>query len=309
MKSISSDGEPAFDVAIVGGGPAGLSAAYWLGRYRRRVRLVDAGEPRNRPAWAVYGYPGLPDLTPAELRRRLADQAIATGAGLVRGKVVRIAGEKDAFMIDVEAQRSFAARRVLLAYGHRDRLPDLVGLREAYGTTVHHCPDCDGPSAHGERVAVLGQGTAAAKLALSLRIWTDRITVFCDGNDPALPPRTRALLERNGIGLEAARIDHIDQNGGHVAAIVRADGEKIPVDRIFFSPHTRPADTLAERLGCETDGAGDLKTDLGQRTSVPGVYAAGDVAGHPYLASIAAAEGIRAALAIHRSLLPMDWDL
>ncbi|HEX9106357.1 MAG TPA: FAD-dependent oxidoreductase, partial [Longimicrobiales bacterium] len=124
-----------YDVVVVGGGPAGLSAALWLARFRRRVHVVDGGHPRNRATWAVHGYPGLPDLPPDELRRRLRDQAIGAGAEVRGGRILAIGGTRDDFSLDVDDGSALRARRVLLAFGLRDELPPLPGLEEAYGTS------------------------------------------------------------------------------------------------------------------------------------------------------------------------------
>src|SRR5688572_32987859 len=132
------------DAVIVGGGPGGRTAAMWLGRYRRRVILYDAGEPRNEPAWAVHGYPGIVDPPPLELRRRLQQQALGEGVEMREGLVTRITGSKDEFTVHSETGDDIRARRIILAYGLRDYLPDIDGLDELYGTSVFHCPDCDG---------------------------------------------------------------------------------------------------------------------------------------------------------------------
>lgn len=296
-------------MAIVGGGPAGLAAAYWLARYRRRVRVLDSGEARNEPTWAVHGYPGLPDLPPSELRRRLRVQAEAAGAEVESARVVRIEGRKDAFDVHTSTAQALRARRVLLAYGVRDLLPDIPGLEEALGTSVFHCPDCDGPTMAGLRVGVIGWTRQAAALALFLHTWAGRLVLMPHGHPLEVDARTRATLERYHVAVQPERISRVTPAGGRALSLHLASGEVIVVDGVFFHIGTEPASDLGERLGCETNGQGYLRTDRGLETTVPGVFAAGDIAGHPHLAISAAAQGVLAALAIHRSLLPSEWAL
>ncbi len=292
-----------YDVVVVGGGPAGLSAALWLARYRRRVRVVDAGGPRNDPAWAVHGYPGLPDLSPTELRRRLREQAQGAGAQVSPGRVEAAQGAKDAFALQLESGDSLAARRLLLAYGLRDIVPEVAGLVEAYGSSVFHCPDCDGPSMVGASVGVLGADREAAALALFLLTWAERLTLLTDGAAPALEPAERARLESNGVAVRTERVVRLVSREGRLRHAELDGGTRIPLEGVFFHLGSRPGCALGETLGCRAHAGGHLAVDRSQETSVAGVYAAGDLAGPPYLAVQAAAEGVRAALSLHRSLI------
>ena len=298
-----------FDAVVVGGGIAGLSAAFWLARYRRRVRVYDAGGGRNRMSVAIHGYPGVEDPTPQEMRRRIRTQAAGAGAELRQGRVADVKGSRDAFRVIVESGDIVRARRIVLAYGLSDIIPDIPGIAEAYGVTVHHCPDCDGPSAHEEPVGVIGWSRAAAELALFLLTWASRVVLLRHGHDDRLAREDRETLLRRGVATHDARITRIDQVDGRVRAVYLADGECLALRRLFVHIGSPPASDLARRLGCETGPDGRIVVDEGQETTVPGVYAAGDIAGHPHLAIAAAAEGVRAALSLHRSLLPADLEL
>lgn len=296
------------DVLIVGGGPAGLSAAMWLARYRRRVLVVDAGTSRNERAVAVHGYPGVPDIAPAELHAVLLKQAEDAGATVVRDVVTSIHGRKDAFHAETAGSGTIGARRILLATGHHDVLPEVPGLDEAYGITVHHCPDCDGPSSAGQRVGVLGHDLHAAALALFLLTWTPHVILLTNGREPRLDAETLRILDARGVHVRTDAIERLDQTGGFVRRAVFRTGAALPLERVFFfsSPPSPPA--LGIELGCEAVD-GRFLTDEGQQTTVAGVYAAGDITGHPHLSISAAAEGVAAALAIHRSLLPEEFKL
>ncbi|HSJ14259.1 MAG TPA: NAD(P)/FAD-dependent oxidoreductase [Longimicrobiales bacterium] len=294
------------DVAVVGGGPAGLACALWLGRFRRDVVVYDTAEPRNEPAWAVHGYPGLLDPNPTELRTRLRRQARTAGATFELDEVTAVRGEKDGFQVETHGGASAVVSRVVLAFGLRDYLPAIPGMAEHYGTAVFHCPDCDGPEAADRTVGVIGWDRAAANLALYLLHWTSRITLLTHGRDPELDRSRLATLERHGIAVRTEVIERLDSGAGTLRGVAFAAGAALPFERLFFHVGSEPRCGIAGDLGCRTDEDGFVDVDRGQQTSSPGVYAIGDITGHPHLAVIAASEGVRAALSIHRSLLPDD---
>jgi thioredoxin reductase len=298
-----------YEVVIVGGGPAGLSAALWLARYRRRVLLVDEGVPRNQSTWAVHGYPGLADLPPAEVRRRMLQQTLAAGAEHREASVTGVAGRKDDFLLELSAGAAVRSRRVLLAYGQRDVLPEIEGVADLFGSSVFHCPDCDGPSLAGARVAVLGHDHAAASLALYLLTWTPHMVLLTNGQAPELPAAALATLAARDVEIRSERVLRLVPRGRFLHRIDVEGGEAVSVEGLFFHLGTLPGSDLSARLGCQHDAGGHITVDRTQESSVPGVYAAGDVTGQPYLVISAAAEGVRAALALHRSLLPPEFAL
>lgn len=301
---MTPDDTEQFDAAIVGGGPAGLSAALWLGRYLRSVVVYDAGGARNEPAWAVHGYPGVQDPLPSELRRRLYQQAQGEGAEIRTGEVTRIEGGRDRFTLHPVEGSAVRARRVVLAYGLRDYLPEIEGVEPLYGTSVFHCADCDGPSVKGQRIGVLGWNRHGANQALYLRHFSEDVTLLTGGEPTDLGRDARDALARSGITIRDTRIERVSGHGGNLTQAEFDDGDTLRLDALFFHLGSEPRCELAEQLGCELDDDGYIVVDRGQETSCAGVHAAGDITGHPHLASIAAAEGVRAALTIHRSLLP-----
>jgi thioredoxin reductase len=297
-----------YDVVVVGGGPAGLSGALWLARYRRRVRVFDAGDPRNAATWGVHGYPGLQDPPPQELRRTLQAQAVDAGAEHEAACVQAVEGEEDRFTVTLEDGRAFGARRVLLCTGLRDVIPEIPGLQRFYGGSIWHCPDCDGPSVPGKRVGVIGWGRGVAAFCMSMLTWTDRLTVLTHGRPDELGEDARAALERWGIPVRTGAIERLegDEPAQQVERVVFEGGETLEVDAMFFHVAAGPGAPLAVRLGCRADEEGILEVDDDFRTTVPGVYAAGDVTPGARLAIRAAYEGVRAAIGIHRSLIPQD---
>jgi thioredoxin reductase len=297
------------DTLIIGGGPSGLSAALWLGRYQRSVVIYDGGEPRNKPAWAVHGYPGLSDPSPLELRRRLLEQALGVGAERRSGNIVSVEGKKGGFTAKSEDGDVVTAKRVVLAYGLRDYIPSIEGLAELYGTSVFHCADCDGPSVAGSRIGVLGWNRHGARLALYLSHWSDSVTMLSNACPLELTPEIHAALEGEGIEIVEPALARVEGHGGNLIQVEFGDAEPLRLDALFFHLGSEPRCDLGDQLGCELDEDGYIRVDRGNETSCPGVHAAGDITGPPHLASIAAAEGVRCALAIHRSLLPDNFHL
>lgn len=300
---------PDFDALVVGGGMAGLSAGLWLARYRRRVRILDSGKPRNAQTWAVHGYPGLTDPAPHELRRVLIEQARSAGAEWQGADVERIDGQKNDFTLVLGAGESLTARRVILAYGRQDILPDIPGLEKLYGTSVFHCPDCDGPSVIDCRIGVIGATRGAAALALYLLTWAKSVTILTNRRTLDVKDDVHAVLSKYGVSVNESAISLLCEKDGRLVAVEFEDGDALPMDNVFFHIGSHPSSDLADQLGCRRDNDDNLEVDNAHQTSVPGVFAAGDLIGPPYLAISAAAKGVKTALAVHKSLLPPDLEI
>ena len=294
---------------VVGGGMAGLTTGLWLARYRRKVRILDSGRPRNEATWAVHGYPGITDPPPHELRRVLIEQAKAAGAEWEGCAVVSIKGEKDNFSVMLEDGRCYNARRVILAYGRRDVLPEIAGLENLYGISVFHCPDCDGPSMLDMRVGVYGSDRSAALLALYLLTWASRVTMLTDGLELTVTDEAKGILQKYDVAIEPKKIARLCDDGGRLSAVEFKDGDALPLDGVFFHLGSHPSTDIADELGCERDVDGNLVVGRSHETSVPGIYAAGDLIGGPYLAVGAAAKGATTAISVHKSLLPAELEL
>jgi thioredoxin reductase len=298
-----------YDVIVIGGGPAGLSGALWLARYRRKVRVFDAEDPRNATTWAVHGYPGLDDISPQDLRKRLKLQAVDAGAEYEPGVVVTVEGEKDDFRVTMEDGRIFGARRILIATGLKDIIPEIPGLDQFYGTSIWHCPDCDGPSVVDRKIGVIGWGRQIAAYCMYFLTWTEKMTVLTHGHPPDLTPEASAALERWSIPVREDVIDRLEGEGGRVQRVVFHDGRTEEYDAMFFHIASGPGSSFAADIGCAADEDGILEIDMEYQTTVPGVYAAGDIVPGSRLAIRAASEGVRAAVGIHKSLIPDDRRL
>jgi thioredoxin reductase len=294
-----------YDVAIVGGGPAGLTAAIWLGRYLRRVILIDAGDPRNWETRGIHGYLGLEGITPPELRGRGREDARRFGGILVDATVSRVDRlDDDMFRVTLESGGTLTAARVLLAIGVRDVWPDIPGLDRCYGATAHVCPDCDGYEARNCKTVVIGTARKAAGLALALTTWTREIVICTNGNAADMSEDVLAKLDALNIPIIEAPVDRIRSSGGEARALELRGGMCLDCDQIFFAIGQEPSDDLGAQLGCSRDEIGRIVTDTHFHTSVRNVYAAGDIIHGPQMAIAAAGIGAVAATAIHHSLLP-----
>ncbi|HEY6220317.1 MAG TPA: NAD(P)/FAD-dependent oxidoreductase [Gemmatimonadaceae bacterium] len=299
-----------YDVAIVGGGPAGLSAAVWSARYLHRTVAIDSGDPRNWETRGVNGYLGLPKITPAELRGRGRDECRKYGVTLLDTTVVAIdMNADDEFIVSMTAGDKLVARRLLLAYGLRDVWPDIPGLNHVYGANAHVCPDCDGYEARGKKVVVIGAGRRAVGMALNLTTWTDRIIICTNGKPPELTDEYCAKLDALNIPVLEEPVRRVCYVGSSISCLELENGMQLDADKIFFSLAQYPSDDLGAQLGCERDDGGHIVVDEHLRTSVPNVYAAGDLIPGAQLAIAAAADGAIAALAMHKSLVPEERAL
>jgi thioredoxin reductase len=282
------------DVIIIGGSFAGLSAAMQLGRARRDVLIIDAGENRNRFAHAAHGLLGHDGKSPAEiLAAARAELGRYPTVQFRPGRATSASQTPDGFTVGLDSGETASARRLILAIGVTDTLPAIPGIRERWGTSVFHCPYCHGFEVAGRQLGVIATSEMSAHQAQLLTDWSDSITLFTNGHtieidDPRvrLESRTVAAVEDDGVRL--------------------ADGSLIPVEGIFLGPSTAPTGDIAHQLGCEVQ-----ETPLGHmlvvnqlmETSVPHVYAAGDVTKMASNLAGAIADGAMAGVAAHRSLV------
>jgi thioredoxin reductase len=290
-----------YDVVIIGGGPAGLSAALILGRCRRRVLVCDDGHPRNARAQAVHGYLTRDGLPPLELLRIAREQLQPYGIELMSGAATDIGQSAEGFEVIIGAGDRVTSRAVLIATGVRDHLPDIPGLDECFGISVHHCPYCDGWEMRDRRIAALGERTSPAGLALSLRTWSDHV-VACTNGRGRIGRTHRRQLEAHGIDVREARIARLDHRNGQLRQIVFVDGSAMDCDAIFFTAAQSQQCELARRVGCEFTRAGTVKTDHLGKTCVEGIYVVGDASRDVQFAIVAAAEGAKAGVAINHAL-------
>ncbi|MGE5730646.1 MAG: NAD(P)/FAD-dependent oxidoreductase, partial [Gemmatimonas sp.] len=272
-------GDTRFDIGIVGGGPAGLSAAIWCARYLHSVLLIDSGDPRNWETRGINGFLGLDGVRPAELRERGREACRSLGVELVNAIVLRVEQTPDdRFAISLEGGGRNVVRRLLLAIGVRDLWPDIPGLDHVYGANAHVCPDCDGYDARGKKVVVIGHGRRAVGMALNLTTWTNDIIICTNGRPPDLDDAEYcAKLDALNIPVLTQPIVRVCCEGSRIHCLMLADGMQLDTDKVFFTIAQYPADDLGVQLGCDRDDEGHIIVDEHCQTSVVNVYAAGDI--------------------------------
>lgn len=299
-----TDESEIYDCVIVGAGPAGLTAAVFLGRFRRSVLVVSAGQGRNYAARGIHGFLGYHEIAPGELLERGRTEALAVGAELLEARVSRIERTGEYFELATDAG-TVRGRRILLAYGVRDILPDIPRFDEFYGRSIHHCPDCDGWEERDRKIGVIGKGKKVAGLALELLQWTPQVTIFTDGEDKEMNSDQVSKLHVRGIEVIEDPIEELIGDEGRLQQVRLRSGRCVPIESVFFTLGMERAATLAEDLGCEIEeGKICLRTDMQCRTTVEGVWAAGDLVEGSHLVVKSAADGAIAAIAINKSLLP-----
>jgi thioredoxin reductase len=293
-----------YDAIIIGGGPAGLTCAIFLGRYQRRVLVVDNGKPRNYASRAIHGFLGHHDIAPGELLKKGRREAIDAGVEICECTADDVQRVGDVFEVTTSSG-VMRSRRVVLAYGVRDELPDVPGVEDYYGGSIFHCPDCDGYEVRDKMVGVIGWGPKVVGLVLKLTQWTDKLTVLTHGHERDFGEELMSKLLASGIGVKDEKIVRFEGKDAMVRAAMLEGGEEVAVDALFFTIGVHRSCELAERIGCtQLEGTPCLVVDDYKQTSVEGVYAIGDLVPGSQLAITSAADGAIAAIAINRSLLP-----
>jgi thioredoxin reductase len=295
-----------YDCIIVGGGTAGLSAALMLGRCRRRVLVCDAGEPRNARSHGLHGYLTRDGTAPLEfLRLARTEVAEFPTVEFLTGEVIDARRTSDGFTVMLSDRTELAGRKLLLATGVVDDLPDIDGLGPLYGTSVHHCPYCDGWEWRDEPIAIYGRGEEASGLALGLTVWSDDL-VLCTDGPSGLTSKEREQLDRYGIEVREDEVVRLEGQRGWLSRIIFASSEPLPRRALFLASGQHQRSDLALRLGCSFNEKGAVDTGFCEATNVPGLYVAGDASKEAQFVVVAAAEGSEAGMSINKSLLKDD---
>jgi thioredoxin reductase len=292
----------AHDVVVVGGGAAGLSAALVLGRARRRVAVVDAGAPRNAPAAHMQGFLSRDGMPPADLLAAGRAEVAGYGVELVADQVV---GIDPGFVVRLAGGQALRARRILVATGVRDELPEIPGVRQRWGRDLLHCPYCHGWEVRDQPLGVLGTLPGSVQHALLVRQWSADVVFFA--HTYPLTSAERAQLEARGIRIVSGDVARLVVEADRLTGVELVGGRVVPRAAVFVRPGNVPhADGLLAGLGCAVDEAGFATVDPTGRTSAPGVWAAGNVVDPRAQVITSAGAGSAAAIAINADLVQED---
>lgn len=293
------------DAIIIGGSFAGLSAATYIARGRRSVCVIDTGLPRNRFAAHSHGLLTQDGSAPAAMLATARAQVAAyPTVTFINAKAASAAREGDGFRITLDSGESVEGRKLVLAFGISDELPDIPGLTERWGQSVIHCPYCHGYEFSGQRLGVLSVSPMSVHQAMLIAEWGP--TTFYLNGSPSPDDEALAQLRARGVAIEPGAVKAVHGEGASLSAIELADGRLSAVDALYLGPRTRLNSGIAEQLGCEMeDGPSGpfIRTDAMKLTSVPDVYAAGDITRAMHNVTFASADGVMAGTALHRSLV------
>ena len=294
-----------YDVVVIGGGAAGLSAALVLGRARRRVAVIDAGSPRNAPAAHMHGFLSRDGMPPSELLAAGRTEVAGYGVELLHDHVL---GIELGFTVRRAGGPDLTARRILVATGVGDQLPDIPGVRERWGRDLLHCPYCHGWEVRDQPLGVLGTLPGSVQHALLVRQWSDDVTFFAHTYDLTVDEERR--LQARGVRVERSTVTRLIVENDQLRGVELNDGRVVPRTAVFVRPGNTPHDDgLLSGLGCERNDAGFVIVDATGRTSVPGVWAAGNVVDPRAQVITAAGAGSAAAIAMNADLVHEDVEL
>lgn len=292
------------DVVIIGGAFAGLAAATYLARARRRVCVIDAGQPRNRFADASHGFLGSDGSDPLSILAKAREQLVAyPGVTLVAGEAVEARAVGDGFVVSLSNGEEMAARKAILAFGLRDSLEPVPGLQERWGKSVLHCPYCHGFEFSDRPLGVLARAPMSVHQACLVAEWGPT-TLFLNGME--LEPESAESLARHGVTVEPRKIKRLVGEGCALSAVEFEDGGERPVVALYVAPQSSLSSPIAAQLGAAIDDGPVgpmIRADADRMTNVPGLYAAGDIARAPHSVSWAVADGVTAGTSAHRALV------
>ncbi|KAA0022233.1 NAD(P)/FAD-dependent oxidoreductase [Antrihabitans cavernicola] len=302
-----------YDVAVIGGGAAGLNGALMLARARRSVVVIDAGEPRNAPADGVHGFITRDGIKPAELVRIGQDEVRGYGGTIVSGSVHTVRRDADRFVVVLDDGVTFGARRLLVTTGLVDELPDVTGLAERFGRDVLHCPYCHGWEVRDQAIGILATGPFGVHQALMFRQWSPTITLLL--NDAYQPSAEEAeQFAARGIAVVEGKVAALEIDDDALAAALLDDGTRLEITALAVMPRVAVRAAFLTELGLVPTphemGIGDyIVTDATGSTVVPGVWAAGNVADPMLQVGAAAAAGARAGAVVNADLMNEDTQL
>lgn len=297
-----------YDVLVVGGGPAGLTAALTLGRGNRTVLLCDSGHPRNAPAGHMHNFPTNEGTPPLEFRRKVQTELLQYPHVQHRElAVLSVEKMQDHFIAKFSDETTLRFRKVLIAVGVRDELPDIPGIKDLWGKSVFHCPYCHGYEFKNKRFALIGGLDFLMHMGPLVKGLTQDAVFFTNG-PVSLSEKEQDLLKRNSIQLYQDKIERLEFEGEQVQNIVLGQGEKVSCDAVLVRTVMKPQSDLGDQLGCQKTEMGLYVVDNLKRSTVPGVSMAGDITEMMQSVLMACQAGQVAGAGLNFDLLHEDWE-
>lgn len=295
------------DCAIIGGGPAGLSAALVVGRGRKQVIVFDDELPRNRVTQESHGFITNDGMTPFEIRRAgEADLQKYPNIKIKRSRIVDIQKKEERFTLLTHEGDRFEGKKIILATGLQDILPEIEGIHDVYGKTLFSCPFCDGWELKDKALALIAENQRALHMAKLLSNWTKDLIVFTNGH--VLAEEDKVLLTAHSIQVIDVPIVSIDHDNGQLRSLQLANGETVKREGGFVASEFKQSAPFAEKLGCQMTKNAGIETDILGRTTVSGVFACGDNLGGPAQLVLAAAAGSQAGMGVIHELVQEEFQ-
>ena len=291
-----------YDCIIIGGGPAGLNAAVVLGRCRRKVLLFDNNSQRNLRSHGMHNYLTRDEILPVDFLD-ICNKELEKYNVQKLNKKITSAKRNDQAIFEVKDEKGikYHSKTLLVATGLHDNIPDVEGFPEFYGSSIFHCPYCDGWEVRDKKVGIYARDKDGSELALALKGWTDQVVLYTNGKRK-IKPAQKELLDANDIPIRTERIERLEGKDGRLKKIIFQNGTDQDCEAIFFvNGYTQQCD-VAEAFGCEVNKKGVVVTNRFQQTNIPGLYVAGDAAKDMHFVVVAAAEGAKAGVIINKEL-------
>jgi thioredoxin reductase len=291
-----------YDCIIVGGGPAGLNAAIVLGRCRRKVLIFDTEQYRNRYSHGIHNYLTRDDILPHDFLQLCQRELEKYSIQKIRKKVINAKKNDDGiFVVKDENGTVYYSKKLLIATGLIDTLPDIEGFKDFYGKSVFHCPYCDGWEVRDKKIGVYAKNKEGWELALALKGWSDNVTMYTDGKNK-VKPFQKEYLDANEIAVITTSIAKLSGTNGQLQKIIFKNGEERDCDALFFVNGYSQQCNIAEAFGCEVSKKGVIVTNRVQQTNIKGLYVAGDASKDMQFVVVAGAEGAKAGVTINKEL-------
>lgn len=297
-----------FDVIIVGGSYAGLSAAMALGRSLRNVLIIDSGLPCNRQTPYSHNLITHDGEPPAAIAAKAKEQVLRYNTvTFLPGKATKTVQQQNGFEIQTEAGERFHAKKLLFTTGVIDAMPDIPGFAECWGISILHCPYCHGYEVRDRKTGIIANGEAGLEMAKLISNWTDDLTLFTNGPSTLTDEQVQKL-QQHGIGVVEAEIERVEHNNGTITALRGKDGSTHSLEAVYARPALRQHCDLPQELGCALTEMGFLQVDEFQKTAVPGVYAAGDNTTMFRSVAAAIAAGGKAGAVLNKELIDESFS-